>query len=175
MRNKQAGFSLPEVMIAAFVGAIIVFAAYTVISSVLLNTQKNNNHMTVNFNLEQAGYWISQDVKSADSVTVDDLTSPTILVVSWMVPDFELDPVYYTVTYSVVNSGGIDKLQRLYESSSGVSQLSYVADYLYYNTSDPTHSTELTYNNPTLNLKAVVKLGQSQETKNFEITRRPNF
>lgn len=176
MKRNENGFTLLELAVVISLTAMIALAATTFTFHALRTAAKTGDHLTAVTNAENAGYWISRDAYMADTVITDNLTAPTILILKWTDWGYGTDNVYYSATYSVDNvSGEIGQINRRLQNSNGGDQKILVASYIYYNPADPTNTTNVTYQTPTLNLKVATRFGSASEARNYQIYRRPNF
>ncbi len=176
MKPGQRGFTFIEVAIATAVIALIAGAATMTTFSILNDTERTNDGMTAVRQVENAGYWVSRDALMADSLSTENLTSPDFLILNWTDWGYDEDSVYHSVAYSIEDiSGGIGKLKRTHQDSTGTNEQMLVAEYIYYNQSDPANTSNVSYQDPVLTLKIVSVSGDAQETREYKIYRRPNF
>ncbi len=99
MKLGEKGFTYIELIVALAILALIGSATATATFQVLRVTERNNDHMTVVRQVQNAGYWLSRDAQMAQSVTADNLTSPDFLVLNWTEWDYVDEPIYHSVTY----------------------------------------------------------------------------
>ncbi len=176
MKQSENGFTLLELAVVIAISAMIALAATIFTFHAIRTTEKTEDHLTAVANAENAGYWISHDAYMADMVIADNLTAPAILVLKWTDWGYGTANIYYTATYSVDNIvAGIGQLKRRLQNSNGGDQNLLVASYVYYNPSDPTNSTNVTYQSPTINLKMATRSGSASEVRQYQIYRRPNI
>lgn len=176
MKQEQKGFTFIEVLIATAVIALITGAATMTIFSILKDTGQANDRMTAVHQVKNAGYWVSRDTLMADSLSAENLTLPEFLILNWTDWGYDEDSVYHSVTYSIEDiSGGIGKLKRTHQDSTGTNEQMLVAEYIYYNQSDPDNTSNVSYQEPLLTLKIASVFGDAQETREYKINRRPNF
>lgn len=176
MKLSEKGYTLIELLVAITIMVTASGAAGGAIFQVIRNTQRNNDHMTVVSQVQNAGYWISRDVQMALSVnTTDNLTLPNFLVLSWTEWTDSGTPVYHSARYSFDNvTDSVGKLKRNYWSSAGANQTTLVAQYIYYNPSDATNTSNTSYQSPVLTVKLTALLEQTMESQEYSIKRRPN-
>jgi prepilin-type N-terminal cleavage/methylation domain-containing protein len=94
MKNNQRGFTLIELIIAVAITALITGGITTALYQVYNVNTLNTNHMTATRQVQNAGFWISQDSQMAQIVvTADDAgTAETeFLILSWSGWDYEID------------------------------------------------------------------------------------
>jgi len=176
MKQGQKGFTFIELAIAAAIIALIAGAVAMTTFSVLRDTERTNDCMTVVRQVENAGFWVSQDALMADRLCTENLTPPGFLVVDWTEWGYGEDSIYHSVTYSIEDiAEGIGKLKRTHQDSEGTNEQMLVADYIYYNQSDPDNTSNVTYQDAVLTLKIASVFGDDQETREYKIYRRPNF
>ena len=175
MNRGQAGFAFLEVILAVCLATIISGAASAVTIYVLQESEKTNHHLTAVFHADSAAYWISQDTQMADGVTTENLTPMEILIVSWTDWSSEEDSIYHVVTYSIEDiSAEVGKLKRTHQDSNGTIEQAVVAEYIYYDPDDMDNTTQVSYQDPILDLKVATLFGQAGEFTEYKIYRRPN-
>ena len=176
MKPGQRGFTMIELAIATALVAVIAGASTMTIFSVLKDTERTNNRMTLIRQVENAGFWVCHDTLMANSLTTENLTSPNILVMNWTDWGYDEDSVYHSVTYSIEEiSGGIGKLKRTHQDSEGLNEQMLVAQYIYYNSSDPANTSNVSYQSPALTLKIVSMIGDAEEAREYQAYHRANF
>lgn len=176
MKQGEKGFVLLEIILATSLAALVLGAATMTTIYVLKNNRQTSDHMAAVFYADTAGYLISKDVQMADSVTTENLTSPEFLVIAWTEWGYDEDSIYHVVTYSIEDvSGGTGKLKRTHQDSSGTYEESIIADCIYSNEADPDNTTQVSYQDPVLNMKVKTIFGQAQGVKEYKICCRPNF
>jgi len=186
MRPSERGFTLIELLVAIALVALIAVAATMATFQVITGTERNNNHMTVIRQVQNAGFWISQDALMAESVITDNLTPPDLLTLTWTEWGYgEEASTYHLVTYSFQDlSDGIGKLKRqhlIYDDEGGVTgnTTTLVAQYIYYNLDDPDDPDNPTaiYQSPppVLTVQIASSLGEAKEIREYRVWRRPNF
>ncbi len=176
MKHGESGFTIIEIAVTVGIIGLIASGATSVIFHAFNDTRRTNDHMTTVRHLENAAYWMGRDARMADYLTSTNLTSPAILILKWTEWGYGTDSIYHQVTYSVDNvSGNVGILNRRHENDQGLNQRAMVAQYIYYNTADPGNSTNITFQSPILNLRVATLFGATQERKEFQIYRRPNY
>ena len=137
MKINEKGFTLVELVISLAIIVIISGAAGAAIFQVFGGTERNNDHLTVVYQVQHAGYWISRDAQMAQAVTIDSLELPDFLKIDWTEWDAAGDPIYHSATYSFEDlTDGVGKLKRSHWSSAGASEQTLVAEYVYYDPVD---------------------------------------
>jgi len=176
MKLGQTGFAIMELAVAIAIAALIAGAATMTTFRVLRDTEQTNDYLTVVRQVENAGYWVGRDTLRAERICTENLTLPEFLIVDWTEWGYDEDSVYHSVTYSIEDiSEGIAKLKRTHQDSEGTNEQVLVAEYIYYNVSDPVNTSNVSYENPMLTLKIVSVFGDVQEAREYKIYRRPNF
>jgi len=176
MKQGEKGFSLIELIVVTAVIALISGAATMTVFQVVKSTESSNDRMTAGNQVQNAGYWISRDAQMAESVTTDNLTPPDFLILKWTDWGYDEDSIYHSVVYSLENvSGGIGKLRRTHQDSVGTDEQLLVAEYIYYNPSDPDNTTKASYESGVLIMQLVAVFGDAEETREYRIYCRPNF
>ena len=166
---------LIELLVAIVIVALIAAAASMAIFQTINVTKRNNNHVTVIQQVQNAGYWISRDALMAETVA-DNLTLPYFLILNWTEWDYVGDDsVYHSVTYFFEDlSGGIGKLKRTH-SSGGTDEETLVAEHILYDPGDSDNTTSADYTNSVLTIQIAASFGEAKETKEYRVWHRPNF
>ena len=176
MKYGQAGFMFIEVMVAMSIIALVAAATTMSIFQMASTTDRSNGYMTAVRQVQNAGYWISQDAQMAESVSTDNLTPPNILVLKWTDWGYDTDSVYHSVTYSLENvSDGIGELKRTHQDSEGANEQMLVAQDIYYDPSDPDNATQASYEGRVLTVKLVAMSGGTEEVREYKVYTRPEF
>ncbi len=176
MRQNERGFTIIEIIVAISIMSIISLAATMSIFQSLKVTALNNNHMTLVNQVQSAGYWISRDAQMAESITTANLSGTDFLHITWTERDYSGGDVYHSVTYFFNGlSGGIGKLKRNHWNSEGKNDNTLVAEDISYDPSDPTNTSNISYQNRVLTIKLTAISGDASETREYQISRRQNF
>ncbi len=176
MKPGEKGFTLIELLIAVTITVLATGAAGAALFQVLRNTERNNDHMTVVRQVQNAGYWISRDAQMALSVTTEDLTPLGFLTLSWTEDAAGDDPIYHSANYSIENlTDGIGTLKRRHLSSAGADEQTLVAQYIYYDPDDADNTTGAIYESLVLTVQLTAIFEEIMETREYKIMRRPNF
>ncbi|MEE8414463.1 MAG: hypothetical protein V3R96_07920, partial [Dehalococcoidales bacterium] len=67
----------------------------------------------------------------------------------------------------------IGTIKRTHISTAGLYEETLVAKYIYYNPSDTDNSTRVSYDSSLLTLQLTAIYGESMETREYKIKRRP--
>lgn len=172
--NERRGFTLIEVLVALAITAVIMAGASAVIFQLFQVNSLSNNHMMALREVQNAGYWISQDIQMtpngninlANDVTTTDRTEVITLT-------RDLDTIRYdeipigpkiTVIYSFDN--GLLKRWEYHgiiiaENLQSEMIVAYNLDSISYSTSDYKLNVSSTY-------------GDATKTRVYEIYPRPS-
>ena len=176
MKQGEKGFSYVELIVAIAIIALISGAAAIAIFQVLKGTEHNNNYVTAVRQVQNAGYWISQDMQMAQSATADNLTPPDFLILRWTNLDDPDNPVYHSATYFFEDLiDGIGTLKRGHWSSAGANEQTLVAQYIYFDPDDPNETSNASYQSPLLTVQLTALIKDDKETREYKINHRPNF
>ncbi len=178
MKLGEKGYTLIELMIAITIMVLASGAAGAAIFQILRNTERNNDHLTVVRQVQNAGYWISRDAQMALSVTTDNLTLPDFLIINWTEWDDAGDPTYHSANYTIegLTGGiGIGTLKRNHWSSAGANATTLVAQYIYYDPNDVDATSNASYQSPVLTVKLTAVFEEFVETREYKIKHRPNL
>ena len=175
MKPGEKGYTLVELLIAITITVMVTGTAGAAIFQILRNTERNNDHITVVRQVENAGYWISRDAQMALGVTATgNLTLPDFLSLSWTEWDDDGNPIYHSANYTFEGlTNGIGKLKRNHGSSAGASEQTLVAQYIYYDPDDVDATSNTSYQSPVLTVKLTAVFGDIVETREYNIKRRP--
>jgi len=172
MKQGEKGFTVIELIVAITIMALASVAAGAGIFQIFRNIDRNNDHMTAVLQVENAGYWISQDTLMAQSVTTDNLSPPDFLVLSWIEQN---TGDVYQVTYTLENmpEGGLKKLLRNQSVNTSANTTTLVAQYI--DSDAGKISCNLTSGILTLTVTATVGEGSptESETRTYKIVPRP--
>ena len=176
MSRSEKGFSTIDVIVALSIASLIALGATMTIFQVINGTGRNNEHMTVFHQVQNAGYWISRDAQMAENIITDNLSSTEFIVLTWTEWDYDSDETYHSITYFFEGlSGGTGKLKRNHWSSTGTDIDTLIAEYISYDPNDPVNTSNASYQNPALNVKLAALYGDASETREYQINRRPTF
>jgi len=177
MKRNQKGFTVIELAVAVAIIALIGSAAATTTFQVIAGAERSSDHMAAVWQVQNAGYWIGHDAQMAEDVVVDNLEYPNFLVLTWTEKDYDKDDsTYHSVTYFFEDlSNGVGKLKRDHRSSAGANQCSLVAECIYYDPDDLDNTSKASYQSPVLTVKLTAIFGEAQESREYQITKRPNL
>ncbi len=178
MRRLERGFTIVELSITLALVGLIGSGAVATIFQLLSGTERSSNQTMVSSQVQNAGYWLSKDAEPAESITVDNLDPDTFLIMRWTERNYGGGggDIEHSATYFFTSlSDGVGKLKRLHWSSTGASEQSIVAQYMYYNAGDSDNTTKASYEARVLTVQVTSRMGEAEETKEYRVTRRPNF
>ena len=176
MNQSERGFFSIESVVAVFLMVLLATAANMTIFQTLKITTQSDSHMTALLQVQNASYWISRDAQSAENVTTDNLSGTEFLVLNWTEVDDSDNTTDHTITYFFTGlSGDIGTLKRNHVSSRGINNENLVAEYIYYNASDPAASSNVSYVSPALNIKLTAIRDGNQETREYLVSSRPGL
>ena len=169
IHRNQKGFTLIELMIAVAIGSLVIGAATMTLSQVFSGSARSSNHMIAVRQVQNAGYWIGYDTQMAQSVepALDPDGFP--LALTWTEWDGTVDGTVNEVVYDIAG----DKLQRVHYTNTVLDETTFVAEFV-----DSTNtSCQLTDGVLIFTVNVTVGTGsqETNETRVYEITPRPNF
>ena len=172
MKTGEKGFTYVELLVAISIMALVGGAANMATFQVFKGTERNNIHMTAIRQVQNAGYMISRDTGMAQRVTVDDLTPPDFLVLSWTngTSGDEYQVVY---TLEDMPEGEFKSLLRNQSINEGATSTMLVAQYI---NPDPEKTRcEFISGTFTLTVTATVSDGPhtESETRIYKLVPRP--
>jgi prepilin-type N-terminal cleavage/methylation domain-containing protein len=175
MRNGEKGYTLIELIIATTIAVLVSGAASIAIFQVMKGTETNNTHMSAVQQVQTAGYWISRDIRMAQSVNTDNLTPPDFLVFNWVEWDEENEKIFHSANYSIEGlTDGIGKLKRTHWSSVGANETTLIATNIYYDPADSNDTSKASYQPPVLTLQLTSLVEDAMEVREYRIKNRPN-
>lgn len=123
MRQRQKGFTLLELVVAAGILAVIAGAIMMTTVTLLRQSDQDEAHVALQ-QVQNAGYWISRDVQMARNVTAP---GPHGFPITISVPVDDNEANDYSIQYLFTGN----KLQRhLYDSSGNLTAETFIADYI---------------------------------------------
>jgi type II secretory pathway component PulJ len=176
MKSREIGSSIIEVLISVSIIALASAAAGGAIFQILKNNERNTDLLTIARQLDNAGYWISNDAQMAVSITSANSSQQDFLLLTWTEWNGDLNPIYHSATYYFSDvSNGVGTLKRYYWSSEGANATTRIAEYIYYDLNDNDHSSRTDYQSPILNVKLTAIVDQLRQSKEYIIKQRPNY
>lgn len=177
MKRGQRGVTLIELQVAITIGALIAIAATISTIQLMKYSSSVTDRMTAIRHVENAGYWIARDAETAGNVTVDGLTFPNFMVMTWTVYGYDGAPsVHHSVTYAFADfSQGVGKLKRTHWSSGGANETTLISEYIYYDVADPSNTSKASYQSSELAVTLTGRYGSATRSKVYTIVRRANF
>jgi len=176
MKISEKGFTLVEILVAFSIVSVIILSAPMVIFPISRGNERNTEYITSVRQVENAGYWIGLDTQMAHSVVADNLTLPDFLIFGWIEWDAGGEPTYHSVRYFFEDmTDSVGKLKRYHWSSDGNSEQTLIAQYIYCDADNVTHTSTASYQNPMLAVKLTYLGNDMLESREFKIIRRPNY
>ena len=176
MRIPERGFTFIELAIGSAIAAVVSAASVLVLFQILRSNETNNDYVTSVRQAENAGYWISHDIKMAQSVTTDNLTSPDFLALAWTEWNDSGVPTYHNVLYFFEGlTDGIGTLKRSHTSSGGISEQTLIARQIYYNSANMSYTSRASSQGQVLTLKLTSLSDERLESREYQIIRRINY
>jgi len=189
IKRDQRGFTLIELLVVVAIIALITGAATTTTFQVLTSTKRSNDHMTAIRQVQNAGYWISNDALMAESVVVDDDPETAEIVefitLNWTDWDEgkKKHSKYHLVKYSFEDmADGLKKLKRQYliyddEGKEKGNEVALIAEYIDFDPDDPVNSaTSFSEQEDGMWILTIqASPGTATETREYEVTRRVNY
>jgi prepilin-type N-terminal cleavage/methylation domain-containing protein len=166
------GYTLIELLIAITIMVLVSGAASVGIFQIIRNTERNGNHMSAVLQVQNAGNRISYDAQTAQSVTTDNLTPPSFVVLLWVDGSTGHE---YQITYTLEDmpDSPFKELRRNQSVNGSANITSLVAQYI---DADSEKTTcELSNGILTLTVTATVGGGSTMEseTKTYQVVLRP--
>ena len=182
--KNQRGFTLIELIIAIAITTLIAGGVASALFQVYNVNTLNSNHMTATRQVQNAGFWISQDSQMAQIVdTTDDVGTAEIeiLFLSWTGWGYDIGDdkgtdyvevvYYYDVATSEIWRNEV-KTTTIYDSDGGPvgtptssSSLFRVAQFI------TSATTALSGNK--IELTIVAEVADSSEKRTYEVSPRP--
>ena len=166
--KKQTGFTLVELLVTvAILGTIGAVISMAIIAIYKISPQ-SNNHVIALQQVQNAGFWISNDVKTAGEIN-DAPGAPAFLEFTVPLPGGGEK----TVTYELQNTA--DGMKKLLRSDSDAGTQILIAQHLYYNPGgDPENSTKAIYDsdNRSLLLQITAVSGTVTVSRQYGIEQR---
>ncbi len=174
--KAEKGFTLLELVISIALMVGLALGGTAVSFQTLKVTDNTDTTLTALAQLESAAFWIGRDVQMAENIFTDNLTAPNFIILAWIEHVYTGDPILHTVTYSFQDiTGTTCKLQRYHWTSGGTNGYTIVADHIYYNPGDPSNTSTASYTEPVLTLRLTSKYEGKTESREYSLSRRPNF
>jgi type II secretory pathway pseudopilin PulG len=176
MSQDERGFNTIEIIVVVLIISLIALGTGTTIFQVMRGTKQCDSHMTSLRQVQSAGYWITRDAQMADNVATDNLGGTEFLVLGWTEVDDSENTIDHSVTYFFEDlSEGIGTLKRNHSSSAGLDNEILVAQYIYYNPTDPANTSNVSYVSPTLITKLMSIFEDTSNTAEYRVSCRPKL
>jgi prepilin-type N-terminal cleavage/methylation domain-containing protein len=155
-----SGFTLIEMIISLAIFGMMSVGITSLICQTVTGTQRDQLHLNVIQQVDNAGYWLSRDVAMAENISVGSGAGFPIQL-TWNTWGGD----QYLVSFSLTN-GSIER--SLVKNGNAAGQ-TVVAQSI---NSDP-GLTNCSYSNGMLSLQVTATLGTVSETRNYQIKARP--
>jgi len=168
LKTTEKGFTLVEVLVAVTIlGLVVGAASMTVITMMRLSPKSNEWNIALR-QVQNAGYWISRDVQMSRTITVGTGT-PTFLTLK--LPQDQYPANDKSIVYEFQPMSG--DLKRLMRNDQTAGQQTMVAQYIYYNPSDPDNSTKvIPLQNQKLTVTIAATSGNTKVKRQYEAMQR---
>ena len=163
LKTSERGFTLIELVVGLSIAAFVVGAASMTTITMMRLTPQNNDWAVALRQVQNAGYWISHDVQTAQGdITVGD-GNPTFLTLT--VPEWETDAVVNkTVVYEFEDMP--DGLKRLMRNNQTDVEETMIAE----NISNAV--AEFTVASGMLTFTITATSGSAEVSRNYEAMQR---
>lgn len=175
LQRAEAGITMLEFLVVSAIAGIMLGTTTIGIDRIMADTRRTNDSLITRISAENAALWIGRDAAMADAIITTGLLAPDFMVINWTEWGYDSDSVYHTVTYSVENPGGLGKLTRRHQTSTGVDEATRVCETIYLDATDPAGTSSAVMSDNILSLKLVGKSGAATVTKEIKVFPRPNF
>ena len=164
LNKNQRGFTLIELLVALAITGLLASGLGMTIFQIFSGNAQSSSQMTVVRQVQNAGYWISQDTLMAQRVEVDADPSGFPLTLTWA--DWDTGDVH-----QVVYSLSVDnELMRTYSINGALNATTFVAQYII-----SIQATQGAGGKLTLEVTASVEgYRPANETRTYEIIPRAN-
>jgi len=165
-QTHKAAFTLIELLVALAITGLLVSGLGVTIFQILSGNDQNSGQMTVVRQVQNAGYWISQDTLMAQIVTPSGATGFP-LTLTWA--EFGVDEDEHQVVYTLLG----DQVKREHytnrDTNPGSDATTFVAQFI------DSISCQFAGGELTLTVSASVDgYRQASETRTYEIIPRPS-
>jgi prepilin-type N-terminal cleavage/methylation domain-containing protein len=171
MKQGEKGFTLIELLVAITVMVLIGNAAALATFQVSRGAEQNSDLVTAVGQVQNAGYWISQDTQMAQTVTTENLIAPDFLALNW-IEESNGDEYQVVYTLETMPKSELKKLFRNQSINGEASIRTLVAQYI----NPHPEKTKCEFINGTLTLTVTAKVGNGSrtesETRTYQIIPR---
>ncbi len=164
LHNNQRGFTLIELLIGIAITGVIISGIGVAIFQVFDINARSVNRMHALRQVQNAGYWISQDAQMAQNVEPATHPNGFPLILRWT----DWDGTNNVVTYSLEPGGEPKQLKRSH-SISGVSSETIVARHII----PGVPKTNVEFTNGVLILTVTATVQEQSQTRVYKVAPRP--
>jgi prepilin-type N-terminal cleavage/methylation domain-containing protein len=109
-RGSQLGFTMVELLVAIAISGVIVVGSLMLLSRIITVSDENRNKTTASQEVQYVGFWISEDIIQAQTITLGDPVTGFPLTVWWLDTGNDAE---HTVIYSLEGpQDGLYKIER---------------------------------------------------------------
>ena len=121
MKQRQKGFTLLEITVAIGIVGAVVATAWMATTTLLLNAERPTNQQPLLQHVQNAGWWMSRDIKMTSNVTLGGANG---FPVTFNIP-IDADPEHdYSIEYAFTD----DVLKRhVYDASSNLTEETWIS------------------------------------------------
>jgi prepilin-type N-terminal cleavage/methylation domain-containing protein len=167
IHRSQRGFTLIELLIAIGITAIITGVLTASIMQVWTVSYRTRDRMTAVRQVQQAGFWVSPDVMTAQTVTPGGCAD-CLLTLSWT--EVTGSHTAHQIKYILVDmSGGLERLDREHYIGTNSTPDSSITVAEYINSA----SFVKLPNGNAYNFTVTATVGDQSETRTYEVQPRP--
>lgn len=165
--NNQRGFTLIELLIAVVIAGLVAGGVGMVMFQVVTGNARTSNQMTAVRQVQEAGYWISQDFQMSENRTLG-VSNGFPITLNWQCDECD-DTSSFQVDYTL-QSG---ELYRSYTVNGTAESEGIIARHV----DDTNTSVNTTGGQYILRITATLGSGSQQgsETRVYEIDPRPGW
>jgi prepilin-type N-terminal cleavage/methylation domain-containing protein len=168
-RNEK-GFSLLELLVAIGIVGLVGGGMTMTTATIVKITPQSNDHIIVLSQAQNAGYWITRDMFTAQAIDINPAMGEFMNLSLTVVGDDEGNTISYRLDDMPDMPGDIKRLMRISNSVNSM----LVAEYIYYDPiGNPDVSTRiLGYQDNKLSVRISTKSGEVTTINKFEATQR---
>jgi prepilin-type N-terminal cleavage/methylation domain-containing protein len=154
--DRQAGFTLVEILICLAIVGAIGLAAALIISQIYQQNDRATSNMKATGQLENMAYWLSRDALMTQTITPT-IESAFPLVLSWQ----DVDENTSTITYELSEN----TLLRRFDENGAINQITLVENI-------KTTDTNWSYSGGLLTVQVATVADKKVDTRTFQVKLR---